>query len=202
MKTVARILFVLVVAGVSTLSGQTSSQPLSGAAMLKALQQGGVVIVMRHASSPRQVPDKQTANADNVNLERQLDEAGRAAAVAMGNAIRDLKIPIGAVLSSPTYRAMETVRLAKLSNPTSVPELGDGGQSMQAVPGGWLQKKVTEFPKGTVTLLVTHSPNLTAAFPGVATNVADGEALVFGPDGKGGATLVGRIKIDEWARMK
>src|SRR5687768_12329659 len=85
------------------LSGQTSSQTLAGAAMLSALQQGGYVIVMRHASSPRQVPDKQTANADNVKLERQLDEAGRAAAVAMGNALRDLKIPVGAVMSSPTY---------------------------------------------------------------------------------------------------
>jgi hypothetical protein len=45
---------------------------------------GGYVIVMRHASSPRDVPDKRHANADNVNLERQLDEAGRASATAMG----------------------------------------------------------------------------------------------------------------------
>ena len=204
MTAVARIACVLAVAGVS-LSGQAASQTLTGAALVTALQQGGYVIVMRHAASPRQVPDKQTANADNLNLERQLDEAGRASATAMGNAIRDLKIPIGAVLSSPTYRAMETVRLAKLPSPTPVPELGDGGQSMQAVPstpGAWLQKKVTEFTKGSVTLLVTHSPNLTAAFPGVATNVADGEALIFGPDGKGGATLVARVKIDEWAKMK
>jgi phosphohistidine phosphatase SixA len=209
MKIVARIQIVLAmfVAAASALPlfGQTSSQTLAGAAMVSALQRGGYVIVMRHASSPRQVPDKQTANADNDKLERQLDEAGRASAVAMGNALRDLEIPVGVVLSSPTYRAIETARLAKLPNPTPVPELGDGGQSMQAVPatpGAWLQKKVTDFPKGTITILVTHSPNLTAAFPGVATNVADGEALVFGPDGKGGATLVGRIKIDEWARMK
>jgi len=48
---------------------------------------------------------------------------------------------------------------------------------------------------------VTHMPNIAAAFPAVAA-VADGESLVFGPDGKGGATLVARIKIEDWARMK
>jgi phosphohistidine phosphatase SixA len=206
MKTLARLVVVLTAistsAGVSFLNGQ--AQTLSGDALVKALRQGGYVLLMRHASSPRQVPDKQTANADNVNLERQLDEAGRASAVAMGNALRDLKIPIGSVLTSPTYRARETVRLAKLPNPGAVPELGDGGQSMQGVAGAqstWLQKKVTEFPTGACTILVTHMPNIAAAFPALAAGVADGEALVFGPDGKGGATLVARIKIEEWPRL-
>jgi hypothetical protein len=55
-----------------------SAQSLTGDALVKALREGGYVIVMRHASSPREVPNKQTANPDNVKLERQLDEAGRA----------------------------------------------------------------------------------------------------------------------------
>jgi hypothetical protein len=100
---------------------------------------------------------------------------------------------------------METVRLAKLANVTPVPELGDGGQSMQGVSidrAGWLQQKAAEFQAGTNTLMVTHQPNLTGAFAALATGVADGEALIFVSDGKGGATLAGRIKIDEWPRMK
>src|SRR6186713_409470 len=92
------------------------SQSLPAQALLTRLQKGGYVIVMRHASSPRQVPDKQAANPDNVKLERQLDEAGRAGARAMGAALRSLRIPVGEVLSSPTYRAMETARLAQLPN--------------------------------------------------------------------------------------
>lgn len=180
------------------------AQTLTGDALLTTLRKGGYVIVMRHAASPRQVPDRQTANPDNTTPERQLDEVGRATATAMGTALRDLKIPIGTVLTSPTYRAVETVRMAKLSNAQPVPELGDGGQSMQAAPGAsaaWLQKKVAEFPAGSNTLLVTHMPNISAAFPSL-TDVADGEALVFGPDGKGGATVVARITIDAWPRMK
>ena len=53
---------------------------------------------------------KGVANGDNAKLERQLDETGRTGATAMGETIRALRIPIGVVLTSPTYRAMETVR--------------------------------------------------------------------------------------------
>ena len=67
-----------------------SAQMLAGEGLIKALRQGGYVIVMRHASSPREVPTKLTADAGNVKLERQLDEAGRAGSVAMGRALRDL----------------------------------------------------------------------------------------------------------------
>lgn len=181
----------------------SSAQELSGQALVSALRQGGYVIVMRHASSPREVPDKTTANADNVKLERQLDEAGRASAIAMGKALRDLKIPLGDVLASPTYRALETARLAQFSNPKAEDQLGDGGQSMQAVADAqavWLKEKVTQAPKGTNTLLITHMPNLSRAFPQVSA-VADGEALIFHPDGKGAAPLAARIKIEQWPRL-
>ena len=55
-----------------------------------------------------------------------------------------------------------------------------GGTEAQAT---WLQKKVTEFPKGSNTLIVTHMPNMSRAFPESTANLADGEALVFGPNG-------------------
>ena len=79
-----------------------SAQTLAGDALVKALRQGGYVLVLRHTSSPRDAPSKATANPDNVKLERQLDETGRATATAMGNALRRLKIPIGSV--SPVRR--------------------------------------------------------------------------------------------------
>jgi len=186
------------------LTGAVHAQALSGEALVRTLRQGGYVIVMRHASSPREVPDKQTANPDNTKPERQLDETGRTTAAAMGKALRELKIPIGEVFSSPTYRALETVRLAQWSNPKPTPELGDNGQSMAGgtdAQAAWLQKIVTQFPSGTNTLVVTHFPNLTRAFPQQATGVDDGEALIFGSDGRGGAKVVARVKIEDWPKM-
>jgi hypothetical protein len=64
-----------------------AAQTLSGPALVTALQRGGYVLVMRHASSPSAPPDEKTANADNVGRERQLDANGRATATAMGQAL-------------------------------------------------------------------------------------------------------------------
>jgi phosphohistidine phosphatase SixA len=190
----------LVVLGV--VPANVGAQPPPVAPLLDALGRGGFVIVVRHARSPREAPDERTANRDNLDRERQLDDAGRADATAMGQAMRDLAIPIGVVLTSPTYRALETVRLAGWPNAQAVPELGDRGQSMQGVTekeGAWLRSRVTLLPIGTNTILVTHLPNITQAFPEHATGVADGDALVFGR-GKDGASVVGRIKIEQWPR--
>jgi hypothetical protein len=49
---------------------------------------------------------------------------------------------------------------------------------------------------------VTHLPNIAAAFPQFASGLADGEALIFGPDGKGNAILLARVKIDEWPTLR
>jgi phosphohistidine phosphatase SixA len=181
------------------------AQTLEGGALVKALRQGGYVIVMRHTSSPREIPDKQAANPDNTKPERQLDAEGRATATAMGQALRDLKIPIGEVLSSPTYRALETVKYARFGTAKPQVELGDNGQDMQGgteAQAVWLRKRVTQFQPGTNVLLVTHAPNLTRAFPQQAGGVSDGEALIFGPDGKGGAVLVARVKVEDWPHLK
>jgi phosphohistidine phosphatase SixA len=185
---------------------QPASAPmLSGRALVTALRQGGYVLVMRHASSPRERPDAQAADPSNPQRERQLDASGRASAQMFGNVLRALKIPIGEVLTSPTYRAMETARLAGLPHPRQQPELGDGGQSMQASGGDqidWLRTKVTKRPRATNTILITHQPNIAGAFPESSAGLSDGEALVFAPDGAGHATLVARIKIDQWPELQ
>jgi phosphohistidine phosphatase SixA len=182
------------------IAGQATQDELIG-----RLRSGGYVLVMRHASSPREAPSKAVANADNTKLERQLDEAGRRGAATMGEAIRALRIPIGTVLTSPTYRAMETVRLARFDSPTAVSELGDGGQSMRGITeaqAAWLRARVTETPRSGNTIVVTHQPNLSRAFPDWGSSVADGETVILRPDGKGGHALVGRIRIEEWSRLQ
>ena len=178
-----------------------AAQGLSGSELVNALRRGGYVIVMRHASSPREVPDARTAQPDNTTRERQLDEAGRAASRAMGEALQRLAIPITEVFTSPTYRARETVRLLGFTTPTLVDELGDGGQSMRgasSVQAQWLQRIVNTITAGN-WLVVTHQPNITAAFPQLS-NVADGESAVFRREA-GSASVVARVRIDDWPRL-
>jgi phosphohistidine phosphatase SixA len=184
--------------------GVVHAQALSGTALVNALTHGGYVLVMRHASSPAQVPDAQTADRENTTRERQLDRTGRDTSIAMGKAVKALGIPVGEVYTSPTYRARETARLAQFTNPVPVPELGDHGRSMKAVgapDAKWLQQRAARASRGTNILVITHQPNITAAFPGISPVPGDGEMLVFQPDGKGGASLVGRIRIEEWPTL-
>jgi phosphohistidine phosphatase SixA len=170
---------------------------------------------MRHASSPRTLPDAASAHPGNDKLERQLDEAGLAAAREFGDALRRLKIPIGDLMSSPTYRALETIRIAKLGTARTADELGEAGMAMAppgapqgATPAGnnastaWLKAQLGKLPrKGKNTFLITHFPNITSALGEAAKGLADGEAVVTRPDGGGGFVVVGRIKIEEWSNL-
>ena len=170
------------------------------------LRQGGYVLLMRHASSPTDPPDKAVADPENAADERQLDDNGRATARAMGEAFRALHIPLAQVFSSPTYRARETVRFAGFGTPVLAPELGDQGHSMMRISGegpvAWLKNKVaTRPPPRSNIMLVTHMPNISAAFPDQAAGLKVGETLVFKPGGHGHADLVGKVEIEEWPRM-
>jgi phosphohistidine phosphatase SixA len=172
--------------------------------LVKELRQGGYVLVMRHASSPAMPPVKSAADPENAGLERQLDEKGRRTAEAMGRAFRTLNIPVDEIFSSPTYRARETIRLAGFGVPKTVAELGDQGHSMARLngpgPAAWLKAKAAEKPaSGRDTLIVTHMPNITAAFPDDSAGLQDGETLVFKPDGQGHASLVAKVPIEDWA---
>jgi hypothetical protein len=60
-------------------------QLLAGSKLVEALQHGGYVIVMRHASSPQTEAAKGAANPDNPRDERQLDQRGISTATGHGN---------------------------------------------------------------------------------------------------------------------
>lgn len=199
--------YCLLLAGLATALVMTADGAnwLAGNDLLRALRQGGYVLVMRHASSPHATPTKAIADVENPNLERQLDDGGRNSALAMGEAIRRLQIPIGRVLVSPTYRARLTAKLAGFRAPQPVAELGDGGQSMQGADPGqanWLRAQIIQPPsQNTNAVIITHQPNIVAAFGKEWTDLAEGEAVVFHPDGNGSVIAVARIKIDDWPKL-
>jgi len=187
-------------------AGPARADELAGSALVSALRHGGYVLVLRHASSPFEAPDKSTAEPDNPTLERQLDAAGKETATEMGKAIKALGIPIGEVDSSQTFRAFQTAKYADLPRPKPVAELTEGKQGMSADAdksrAAWLTQAAASAPRaGTNTVLITHTPNMLAAFGEKAKDIKAGEAMVFQPDGKGGTSLVARVTIDEWPRL-
>lgn len=177
-----------------------AAQTIPRDGLAAALRDGGFVIVMRHANSPRAAPDAATANPDNTGRERQLDEAGRRDASAMGAALKRLGIPVGEVLSSPTYRALETARLLDSGKAKPAEELGNEGMAASSeARASWLRQEVARKPQGTGNrLLITHGPNMSAAFPAYSSGMEEGEALIFDPRGMEGPVMIQRIRIGDW----
>ena len=194
---------------ITTAGARAAAVPANQAkdsALLAALRRGGCVILMRHASSPEARPDSASAAAGNGKLERQLDGQGLTDARAMGAALRQLRIPIGEVLSSPTFRARETIAAAGLRAPRTFEQLGDAGHSMSqeavAAWSRWLRQMVSrQPPAGSNILIVTQMPNIGAAYGRPAAALKAGGALIFRPDGRGGAHMLAVMQIGDWKQL-
>jgi phosphohistidine phosphatase SixA len=200
MRQVTRRIAVFSVLPALVLGVAAAASGLEGKALTSALAGGGYVLVMRHASSPATPPTAKEAAPGNVSHERQLDARGRAAAQALGEAFRHLKISIGMALSSTAYRALQTARLAQFPDPHTYDELAETARSAEHAQA--LRAQVTIAPDaGTNTVIVTHYPNIADAFGADAKDLAEGEALIYHPDGQGKAPLVARVKIEDWPKL-
>jgi phosphohistidine phosphatase SixA len=197
--TATRIL-ALMMLPVLMLGAAAAAALLEGKQLTTALGGGGYVIVMRHASSPVAPPAQDQLAPGNVGRERQLDETGRASARAMGEAFRTLRITVGKVLSSTAYRALETARLAQFPDAHTYDDLSEVGKNAERTAS--LRAEVALVPEAvTNTVLITQLSNIADAFGADAKDLAEGESLIYRPDGHGKATLAARVKIEDWPKL-
>jgi len=194
-------------AGLSALLGGVAAGPAAAddKAIAEALRAGGLVIVLRHGATSADQVDAEPVGFDNIAAQRNLNDKGKAAAVAFGNAFRQIGIPVGKVYTSRFNRAYETATLAGFKEIEKTPDLTYGKSA--ASP----DKNITsheEFRKllgrapqpGTNTVLVTHTPNIVDALGKDWAEVREGEASIFRP-ANGNYTLVARVQMDDWSRI-
>jgi phosphohistidine phosphatase SixA len=176
------------------------------AKLITGLRAGGNVIVLRHGATNPDQADTNPLVPKDVTHQRQLNDNGRAAARAMGDALRALKVPVGQVTTSLFNRAVETGKLLGFGDVAATPDLTEGGLVVSPNENNRraaaLKKlAATPPPAGTNVVLVTHKPNILDAFGKDWFDVREGEASVFLPDGKGGVTLVGRVQAADWPKL-
>src|SRR5207302_11415950 len=80
--------------------------------LVQALRAGGLIVVLRHGATFADQTDARPVDFDNITTQRNLNEKGKAEAVAFGNALRQLGIRVGKVYTSRFNRAYETATLA------------------------------------------------------------------------------------------
>jgi len=88
-----------------------ASAAQAGESVWEALGAPDAVVVVRHSFAPGGF-DPPGARLDDCSTQRNLDEDGRAQARRIGEAFRQNGIAVGAVLSSPRCRCLDTARLA------------------------------------------------------------------------------------------
>src|SRR2546430_13597667 len=175
-------------------------------AWVAQLREGGHVIVLRHGATFADQADTNPLDPKDTAHQRQLNDAGKAAAKAMGDALHTLKVPVGQVTTSQFQRAVDTGMLLGFGAVTPTADISEGGLVVSPNENNRraaaLKKlAATPPPAGTNVILATHKPNILDAFAKDWFDVRDGEASIFKPDGKGGFTLVGRVQAADWAKL-
>jgi phosphohistidine phosphatase SixA len=157
---------------------------------LERLRKGEVVGLLRHALAPG------TGDPDNFRLgdcstQRNLSDAGRKQAEAIGANLRRLGLDKAAVYSSQWCRCLETARLLGYGRVQDLPALNsffsDRSQATEQTRqlDAWLAGRSDPAPQ----LLVTHQVNITA-LTGVVP--ASGELVLITREKTSGSRVVAR----------
>ena len=164
---------------------------LSGEMLLAALQRGGLVLYLRHTETG--------AITEQCNVSN-LSPTGKSEASALGKFLKQLRIPIARIASSPICRVQETAKLLDLGEI----ELSDALGNVPKEPGVDLHaarmRQIGMAPaRGTNTLLVSHMQG--GGPPEHDIDLAFGEVIVFRPAGHGKSEPVARIRIEDWPTL-
>jgi phosphohistidine phosphatase SixA len=165
---------------------------LAAAQDLAALEEPGVVALMRHALAPG-TGDPSGFVLGNCATQRNLDDRGRAQAARTGAALRAAGVTFDRVWTSRWCRARDTAALMQMGTPEEMPPLdsffagrGDGTAQTEAA-----LDLIAALPKDTRLLIVTHQVNITAL---TGLGVGSGEIIVT-RRGPAGLVPVGRFVI-------
>ena len=173
---------------------------LAGTALLRALRAGGYVLYFRHTATDFGQNDEKMTGFEDCANQRNLTDAGRADARAIGAAIRALDIPIGDVLASPFCRTRETAELI-FGRFTVSPAVRGGPASAEAGRYDDLKLLLAKRVPSNVNVAIASHGNPFVAVTG-GPYLQEGEAAVIEPLGDSGFRIVARIRKDEWKALK
>ena len=159
---------------------EASTDVLRSIRQLQQAGQGGVLLV-RHASTELGLGDPPGFVLSQCQTQRNLSEAGRAQARALGAWFARNALPVQAVLSSQWCRCQDTAQLA-LGRVQAWPALNStfDGQGQPETQLRDLRERLGGLREGTLEVWVTHQVIMTAltgAYPAMAEGfLVDGRA--------------------------
>lgn len=184
----------------AVLGQQSAATPLRGPELLAALRAGGYILYFRHADTDHSQNDERMTSVEDCTTQRNLTDRGRDHARALGEVIRTLGIPIGAVLASPLCRTVETATLA-FGRAEKAPAAREGGPLPPGSPGRFPALRAllsNPVAPGANTVIVAHAYPYFSLVGGQF--LTEGEADVVRPRG-GDFEVVARVGLRQWREL-
>jgi phosphohistidine phosphatase SixA len=177
-------MFLRVLAVLLLLSLPARAEPL-------ALDHPGAVALMRHSMAPG-TGDPANFTLGDCATQRNLSEAGRVEARAVGARLRAAGVRFTHILASEWCRASETAELLGMGAVTPFPPLNSFFSDRSAADRQTADTLafLSGLAEGSRVILVTHQVNITA-LTGIVPR--QGEIVVAVPDGRGSMSVLARI---------
>ncbi len=197
-KKIRFLILICIVCSLSVLAGIARSaddQESQASDAWQALKSGNAVVLMRHALAPG-VGDPPEFDLERCSTQRNLSDAGRIQARAIGDVLRANGIAEATILSSQWCRCMETALLLNLGNPKPTAMLNSFFQNRQLERDQTrtLNESLDEWlpSKGEVRVLVTHQVNISSLTGQFASS---GDMLIVDMD-NGKPVVLAKIRTD------
>lgn len=181
----------------------------SKAGIVRSLQGGGYTIYFRHAATNWSQLDNINEHGDWQSCDgtriRQLSDAGRETAKAVGRAIKVLDIPVGEVLSSEYCRSRETAELLDVGPVTMTLDIMNlraadyvGGR---AAAISKYRAIIAQPPAAGTNRVISAHGNLSKAATGAYPGEAGAVIIKADPDAEHGFRVVGQLDPADWTRL-
>jgi phosphohistidine phosphatase SixA len=160
--------------------------------MWNLLQQGGQVVLLRHALTDPGVGDPPEFRLGACATQRNLSEQGRSDARRLGEALRERRVPVARLLSSPWCRCLDTARLVFGREAEVEPALGNlfGRPEREAGQLAALRALVGRPVSGGNVFMVTHGSTTYAL---TEVSPATTEMVIVQPRPGGSFRVAGRL---------
>ena len=177
------------------LVGAASSVWAASDTVVDQLRAGGHALIIRHAQAPG-FGDPQGFRLDDCTTQRNLSQAGRIQARAIGDWLRARGIEHARVYSSQWCRCLETAELLGLGAVTELPALNsffERPQDREPNLAGLRDFFDRQTPDGNPLVLVTHQVTITAL---TGEYAASGTGVLVALEPDGAVRTVARVDFD------
>ena len=164
--------------------------------LIKQMQTGNAVLMVRHALAPG-IGDPENFSLEDCSTQRNLNAAGREQARAMGQWLRHRGINQVKLYSSQWCRCLETARLMQIGTVMPLPALNSFFQrpeDREAHLSALIQFIIDNTKPGELIIMVTHQVTIS----GITGQWTDsGHAKLLRPTKTDGIELLGELDFEQ-----